>query len=243
MPVTITEPLHPSEVANAYRLSAEQLAEVERLDRTDPVASPWQKRAFDIVLAALALLITSPISLLLLLAELLDALIVPADRGWPIYRETRVSQGREFHLRKFRILRAPAIRAIREEGVVPKVAENNPGNVTVVGAFLKKTGLDELPQFWSILIGEMSFIGPRPKPTAEFRVEADVGIHRRAVIRAGLSGPAQLLKGTQRSAGDELLTDLRYIEFVRTASGWQVLRNDLRLTWRTVQLMLRMTGE
>lgn len=230
-------------VATVYRLDDEQFSEVERLDRPEPVRLPRQKRTFDVMFAVLALLITLPVSLLILLAELLDALLVPADRGWPIYRETRVSQGRPFHLRKFRILCAPAIRAIREDGVVPKVAENTPGNLTAVGVFLKKTGFDELPQFWSILIGDMSLIGPRPKPTAEYRVEIDVGIHRRAVIRAGLSGPAQLLKGTHRTAGDDLFADLRYIDSVRTASGWRVLGNDLRLAWRTVLLMLKTTGE
>jgi len=243
MPVTITKPIHPASIADAYHLDEEQFAEVERLDRPDPVHLPWQKRAFDVVFALLCLLITSPLSFLILIAELLDASIVPKDRGWPIYIEQRISQGQPFSLRKFRILRMPAIRAIREDGMVPKVVENMSGNVTVVGRFLKKTGLDELPQFVCILIGEMSWIGPRPKPDAEYRVEFDVGLYRRTVIRAGLTGPAQLLKGTRRTSGDELLADLRYIEMVRTASGWQVLAHDMRLTWHTVRLMLKMTGE
>lgn len=243
MPVTITKPIHPASIAEVYHLDEAQFAEVDRLDRLEPVHLPWQKRAFDVVFALLCLLLTSPLSLLVLIAELLDAAIVLKDRGWPIYVETRISQGQPFHLRKFRILRAPAIRAIREDGVVPKVAENTPGNVTVIGRFLKKAGLDELPQFVSILLGDMSWIGPRPKPTAEYRVEVDAGLYRRAVIRAGLTGPAQLLKGTQRTAGDDLLVDLRYIEMVRTASGWRMLVHDLRLTWHTVLLMLKMTGE
>jgi lipopolysaccharide/colanic/teichoic acid biosynthesis glycosyltransferase len=243
MPVTITEPIHPSSVATAYGLDAAQFAMVELLDRPEPVDLPWQKRTFDAVFAGLALVLAAPLSLVIVLAELLNALVVQEDRGWPFYSETRVSQGRPFQLRKFRILRAPAIRAIRENGLVPKIAENTPGNLTAVGRVLKRTGLDELPQYWSILIGEMSLIGPRPKPSAEYRVEIDAGLYRRSVIRAGLSGPAQLLKGTSRTAGDELLADLRYIEWVRTAGGWRVLGNDLRLLWSTMLLMLKMTGE
>ena len=241
--VSTTEPPLPASIAALYQLNDERLAEVLRLDRAEAVRIPGQKRAFDVGLAAAALLLLSPVFLLVLLAELLDALLAPADRGRPLYLETRVSRGRPFQLRKFRIMRAPAIRAIREEGMVPKVAENTPGNLTAVGVFLKKTGLDELPQFWSILVGEMSFVGPRPKPVAEYRVEIDAGIRRRAVIGAGLTGPAQLLKGTQRTVGDELLADLRYIERVRTAGGWRVLAGDLRLTGRTVLLMLKTTGE
>lgn len=233
----------PAALAATYQLDDEGLAEVARLDRAELVGLPWQKRAFDVTLAAGVLTVTLPLVAVILAAELADALAVPADRGWPIYRETRVSRGRPFHLRKFRILRAAAIRAIREQGVVPKVAENTPGNVTAVGAFLKKTGLDELPQFLSIVAGEMSFVGPRPKPVAEYRVEIDAGIHRRAVICAGLTGPAQLLKGTQRTAGDELLADLHYIDGVRNAGGWRVLARDVGLTWRTALLMLKATGE
>ena len=242
-PVTGTARIAPASVAAMYQLDDARLAEVMCLDRAEAVRVPGQKRAFDVGLAAAALLALSPVFVLVLIAELLDALLAPADRGRPLYLETRVSGGRPFQLRKFRIMRAPAIRAIREEGMVPKVAENTPGNLTAVGVVLKKTGLDELPQFWSILTGEMSFVGPRPKPVAEYRVEIDAGIRRRAVIGAGLTGPAQLLKGTQRSAGDELLADLRYIHFVRTASGWRVLAKDLSLTWRTMLLMLKTTGE
>jgi lipopolysaccharide/colanic/teichoic acid biosynthesis glycosyltransferase len=226
-----------------YGLSDEELVIVKRLDSSVPVPLPWQKRCFDIALAAVTLTLSSPILVLIVFAELSNALLVTADRGWPLYSETRVSQGRPFPLRKFRILRTPAIRAIRDGAVTPKVAENTPGNLTALGSLLKKTGLDELPQFWSILVGEMSFIGPRPWPTREYRAEVDAGIHRRVVMRAGLSGSAQLLKGTRRTTGHELLADLRYIEFVRTAGGWNVLGNDLRLTLQTLQLLLKMTGE
>lgn len=221
-----------------------QAEEIARLDVGDPVRLPWQKLAFDKAFALAALLVTSPLLLVIVLAEALDALLVPADRGAVFYSETRISAGRPFRLAKFRILRAPAIARIRDEGAVPKAMENEPGNLTAVGHVLKRAGLDELPQLLAVLGGAMSLVGPRPKPTAEYEDErAATGSNRRAVIRAGLTGPAQLLKGTERTVADELLADLRYNDLVRRAGGWRVLAEDLRLTWSTVLLMLRITGE
>lgn len=221
-----------------------QEAEIARLDVPEPVRLPWQKVVWDKTFALFALALTSPLWVLIALAASLDALLVPADRGCVLYSETRVSAGRPFRLTKFRILRAPAIRRVREEGAIPKMLENEPGNLTVVGRVLKRTGLDELPQLSSVLGGAMSLVGPRPKPAAEYEAErAATGTNRRSVIRAGLTGPAQVLKGTARTPADELLADLRYIDLVRRSSGWRVLSEDLRLTWRTVLLMLRMTGE
>lgn len=207
------------------------------------VRLPWQKVAYDKLLAALLLVLTSPLLLLIALAELVDAALVPADRGSVVYAETRVSEGRPFTLRKFRILRREAIRRIREESAVPKAMENEPGNLTAVGRVLKRTGLDELPQFVSVLAGDMSLFGPRPKPTAEYEQGIARGETHRTVMRAGLSGPGQLLKGTERAPGDDVAADVRYVEFVRSSGGWAVLAEDLRMTWRTLRLMLRMTGE
>lgn len=221
-----------------------QGAEIARLESAEPVRLPWQKAAHDRAFAAAALLLSSPAWVVVLVAEALDALFVRADRGAPFYTEVRISAGRPFRLVKFRILRAPAITRIREDGAVPKAMENEPGNLTAVGRALKKTGLDELPQLLVILGGAMSLVGPRPKPPAEYEAERRAqGSERRTVIRAGLTGPAQLLKGTARTPADELLADLRYIDLVRHASGWRVLAEDVRLAWRTVLLMLRMTGE
>lgn len=222
--------------------SPEQVAEVRRLDLPEPVRLPAAKRALDVVASGITLILTLPISALIVVAEVLESLFVPSHRGPILYFERRVSAGRPFRLPKFRILKVSAIKKI-EEGARPKRVENQPENLTNVGKMLKKTGLDELPQMFSILVGDMSFIGPRPKPVAEYDEEIAHGIRRREVITAGLSGPAQLMKGSARTPLDELIADLRYIDHLRSAGGWDVLRTDLRHLGRTVRLMLKMTGE
>ena len=123
-------------IAELYRMPPGRLAEALALDSAAVVRTPAAKRIYDVLLSLTVLILTSPLWLLVLAAELLDAALVPADRGWPVYAEVRVSQGRAFQLRKFRILRAAAIRQIREEGAMPKIVENTPGNLTAVESSL-----------------------------------------------------------------------------------------------------------
>jgi len=216
--------------------------EIERLNSRESVALPWTKLVLDKVLASIALVLTLPLSITIALAIVVIGLVFRRDAGPVMHYEIRVSAGEQFRLPKFRIFTREAIADI-ERGMIPKQVENIPENLTAVGRVLKKAGLDEIPQFWTVLSGRMSLIGPRPKPVPEYEEEIASGTWRRRVIRAGLSGPAQLMKGTRRTAEDELLADLRYIDGLRTDSGWAVLKNDLGLIWGTVRLMFKMTGE
>lgn len=210
----------------------------------DVVRVQASKRALDVVLSALLLLASVPFGLLVLLGMLVDALVRAEDRGPVTYTETRVSQGRPFRLHKFRILK---VRAIEEEivgrGDIPKTVENRAENLTAMGRFLKKTGLDEVPQFYNILRGDMSLVGPRPKPVPEYETGVAEGDWRRTVARAGLTGPAQLLKGSVRTPDDDRLADLEYLRRMRGAGQLEALAIDLGILWRTIGLMLKMTGE
>jgi lipopolysaccharide/colanic/teichoic acid biosynthesis glycosyltransferase len=205
---------------------------------------PWQKVLLDKALAAVLLLATLPASLLIAGAIVVGGLLRTEDRGPIFYAEVRVSQGRPFRLPKFRIL---TVRAIRDDltvpGRTPKEVENTPGNLTRVGALLKKIGLDELPQLWSVLAGDMSLVGPRPKPVPEYDDELARGIYRRKVLRAGLTGPVQVMKGTVRTLEEEVAADMAYVDLNRAGRPSRLLAEDLRIVGRTVRLLLRMTGE
>jgi lipopolysaccharide/colanic/teichoic acid biosynthesis glycosyltransferase len=153
-----------------------------------------------------------------------------------------VSAGRPFTLYKFRILTPAAEKAIKT-GAMPKHVENTPGNLTVVGAVLKKIGLDELPQFLNVITGKMSLVGPRPKPPAEYKAEIECGNAFRAQVQAGLTGPAQVLKGTVRTGDDSVRADQEYAELLRKGSQRQILAYDAKTLLKTVRVLFRATGE
>lgn len=203
---------------------------------------PSTKLVLDKVLASFLLVLTFPLTLLIAVAIKLDSIIIPQNKGSIFYQEERVSQGKPFPLIKFRILKNSAIRKINK-GEMPKKIENQPQNLTSVGKILKKFGLDEIPQFWNILKGEMSFVGPRPKPLAEYQEEIAKGIYRRKVIRAGLTGPAQIMKGTVRTFEEELKSDLDYIHKCQILSPWKILLLDLSILRKSIPVLLKGTGE
>lgn len=138
------------------------------------------KRAFDIGSSALVLLALFPVLLVLAL------LVALTSRGGAFFRQVRVGKGGgEFRLLKFRTMR-PASEALGQI----TVGTRDP-RVTSIGYFLRKTKLDELPQFWNVLVGDMSVVGPRPevpKYVALYSPE-----QRRVLrVRPGITGPASL---------------------------------------------------
>jgi len=203
---------------------------------------PLAKVVFDKIVSAVLLVVTLPISLFIVLCIAVESALSSSARAGPFHTEVRVSAGRPFKLYKYRILK-PVGEQLILDGAVPKAAENDPPNLTRVGAVLKKVGFDESPQLYCILLGQMSFIGPRPLPVPEYREELERGNMFRAQLRAGLSGPAQVMKGTKRTREERTQADGAYAELMRSGSAVQVLRADLKMLAQTVVVVLRATGE
>ena len=167
----------------------------------------------------------------------LDMLRCPRDRGRVLYRERRISRGRPFELLKFRTLREDVL-AVADGHVRP--FESDVANLTWAGRrVLKPMYLDELPQLWNVLRGDMSLVGPRPWPPELVDRQLARGLDYRLRVAAGWTGPAQVSKG--RSHDYERL-DLAYVELLATSSGWEVVRHDLGVLRETVRTMLRGEG-
>ncbi len=177
----------------------------------DEVSPPPAKVAFDKLLSGIFLVITFPLSLVIAAAIAIENAMRPSHRGGLLHSEVRMSAGRPFTLYKFRIL-TPAGEEEIKAGAIPKHVENYPGNLTGVGAVLKKVGLDKWPQFLNVLTGRLSLVGPRPKPLAEYNEEIERGIHFRTQLQAGLTRPTQVLKGTVRTGDDSLRADSVYAD-------------------------------
>lgn len=163
------------------------------------------KRAIDLVVSLTAVALCAPLLLVIAVAIRMDS------RGPILFRQERVGQfGRVFRIFKFRSMRADA------HHLIPALGSPDP-RVTRVGRFLRRTRLDELPQLFNVISGDMSLVGPRPEwvaLVAEFREKVPLYVHRLAV-KPGITGWAQVLNpygATVENTVEKLQYDLYYIK-------------------------------
>jgi lipopolysaccharide/colanic/teichoic acid biosynthesis glycosyltransferase len=184
-------------------------------------------RALDIVLSAFFLLVSLPLIVPI-------ALVLFLTSGRPLfYRGERVGRGGHvFEMLKFRTLRRDA-----EERLGPYLGEElvhrTREETTAIGAWLRATQLDEIPQLWNVVRGDMSLVGPRPIRPRFFAelVEELPAYWQRLVVRPGLTGFAQVRRGYETSMADKLAHDLEWIAdrslrlYLRTlaTTAWRVL--------------------
>ena len=192
-------------------------------------------------IALVLLVVASPVFAFLFLAIGLDMAFRRDDRGAWLYRERRISRGREFDLLKFRTLRRDALAGMQGESHV-RLLEADESNLTWAGRrILKPWYLDELPQLWNVMRGDMSLVGPRPWPPSMVAKQVAQGLTYREEFVAGWTGPAQVQKGATETAGYAQL-DLAYVDACRQGSALRVVRKDLGILWRTVLVMARGEG-
>ncbi len=166
------------------------------------------------MLAAIILLLALPI------IGIFAVLIVIETPGSPFYLQERVGRnGRHFKMIKLRSMLCNA------ESAGAKWAEANDPRITKVGAFIRKTRIDELPQLVSVLKGDMSLIGPRPERpvfTRQFAKEIR-GFEKRLLVKPGLTGLAQVNGGYNLSPQEKLKYDLEYIQNLTFALELKIL--------------------
>lgn len=184
------------------------------------------KRLSDVVVAAL-------VAVLGILPMAIIALCIKLDSDGPvIFKQERLGKdGKSFTMYKFRSM------AVDAEADGPKWADKEDERCTKVGCFLRKTRLDELPQFWNILKGEMSLVGPRPeRPFFYDEFETYIhGFRNRLVVRPGLTGWAQVSGGYDLQPEEKIVYDMEYIANMS-------VRMDLRCMVRTVRLIFTHEG-
>lgn len=186
--------------------------------------SAWGKRLFDVTVSAALLTLLSPLFLLASMA------IVVESPGSPFFTDDRVGRGgRRFRMWKLRTMVPRASRS----PVGRKLLLNDP-RITRMGRLLRRWSLDELPQLWNILIGDMSVVGPRPGLWEHVPQYTDRQ-QGRLLVRPGLTGLAQVSGRNTLLWSDRIEIDLEYIRRLS-------FREDLRIMAATVRTVLRGEG-
>jgi lipopolysaccharide/colanic/teichoic acid biosynthesis glycosyltransferase len=195
-----------------------------------PIIPGWKrvvKRTVDIVGALLGLLVAIPLVAVAALAIKLDS------PGPVFYWQVRVGEnGRPFRIVKLRSMVVDAERRVEELVDMGHLAQEpafklaNDPRVTRVGRFLRRTSLDEVPQFYNVLVGQMSLVGPRPEEERVVRLYTD-DHRKRLAVKPGLTGPMQVSGRGSLSFSDRLQLELDYIEHYS-------LRRDLDILVRTL---------
>ncbi|MCH6471805.1 sugar transferase [Sinomonas terrae] len=186
------------------------------------------KRVFDLIGAALLLTLLSPLLILLAVA------VKTTSRGSVIYRQERIGlNGQSFTMYKFRSMQVDAdaklASLLAEQGTDDRPlfkVENDP-RITRLGRFLRKHSLDEFPQLFNVLFGNMSLVGPRPQRLGEVALY-DEAAKRRLLVKPGMSGMWQVGGRSSLSWEDSLKLDLFYVE------NWSLI-GDIIILWRTVK--------
>ena len=234
--------VQPRVVPDLFQISLSMVdmrdvAGIPMLSLHEPTLSPWArafKRFIDAFGAALGLVLLSPFLLMIAIAIRLDS------RGPALFRQSRVGRhGKQFQVIKFRsmVRNAEALKSevshLNEaEGAMFKIREDP--RVTRTGRFLRRTSLDELPQLWNVLRGDMSLVGPRPASPEEVAGYADW--HRqRLATSPGMTGLWQVSGRSDLPFDEMVLLDIYYVE------NWSPFL-DLSILLRTVPLILSGSG-
>ena len=191
------------------RVSSQQISRAKAYDKH------WSKRVMDYLITIPALIVLSPLLILVAITIKLDS------PGPVIFQQDRVGRyGKTFKMYKFRSMRNDIDDSLHEKHIKDYVHGNldlTQGNkivadprVTRVGNFIRKTSIDELPQFFNVIKGDMSIIGPRPVPVYEVN-EYNLWQSERLDAMPGITGLWQVVRRGKSSFEEQLRLDIRYI--------------------------------
>lgn len=208
------------------------IIEVEPADRS--ITKRRGKRAFDLVFSFFGLLVALP------LIAVCAVLIKLDSRGPVFFQQTRIGRdGKEFAIHKLRTMRIGAESEVddlqdQNEGSGPLFKIKDDPRVTRIGRLLRKTSIDEFPQLWNVLRGEMSLVGPRPPLPSEVAAYDRASL-RRLIVKPGMTGLWQVNGRSDLTWEQGVRLDLFYVE------NWS-LGGDLHIMFQTVAVMIRPNG-
>lgn len=211
-------------------------------ERTTPLPPRFLKSILDKLIAICALSVAIPILLMLKIFMFFEGVLFKENRGPLLYFYWAISGGKRIKKWKIRLIKQKYIdheKAKNHEWIAYS-AEWNADSRTLVGSFAKKWYLDELPQFWSVLIGDMSIVGPRPLSELHYYRDLEQGNVSRKLLKGGMLGLGHINKGTSRMGAASF--EYEYIDAYLTYSPWKLLKLDFWIIWKGIILMSKGGG-
>ena len=200
------------------------------------------KTFFDKLVASIALIISLPVLILLKLAFLIEGVLLPENKGPMFFYYNAVSAGviiRKYKIRVIKIRFIDPITAKRGDWIAYS-AEWTKDSRTYVGQFVKKFYLDELPQFYSVLKGEISIVGPRPLSVLHYERDLSQGNLARRLLKGGMLGLGHINKGTQELGNP--VYEYEYLDQYLKRSSFRLLCLDLYIIWKGVKVIFKGGG-
>lgn len=208
-----------------------------------PVDIPFAKRVFDVIVSFIILGLLSPLIVVILILFYIEEVFSASSRGPLFYKETRISKGLPFKVFKFRIFKTTASdNYLKQHGFIQtKELEGDNKNMTLTGRLLKQIYMDELPQIFNVLKGDMTLVGPRPSNEVVTYEDGLAGRFQRYLFIGGLTGPFQAQKDspTKPVQSD---ADIEYILYCKNNPGYKIILKDLNIIGQTILTVLRAKG-
>ncbi len=208
----------------------------------EPISERWLKLLFDKAASLILLSLAAPILLLLKIFYMIEGLLIPENKGPMFFYYYAVSKGRIFRKYKIRLIKMDFIdQELAKEGKWEAYSsEWNKDSRTFIGSFVKKFYLDEIPQFWSVLVGDMSIIGPRPLAVIHYERDLHQGNVTRKHLKGGLLGLGHIRKGKE-DFGDPVY-EYVYLDKYLKLSELELLRLDVGIILSGIKLILKGEG-
>ena len=241
--LTMTKPEEPKE-AFPYKPPTEEIKERYKsiFKLTEPLPPRFFKVLFDKLVAIVMLVISAPIFLLLKIAYLIEGWLIPENAGPMFFYYNAVSAGKIIHKYKIRLIKTKYIEpeGAKRHDWIAFSAEWAPDSRTYIGQFVKKFYLDELPQFWSVLKGDMSIVGPRPLSVLHYKRDKTQGNVTRFLLRGGLLGLGHINKGTSEMGNP--IYEYEYVDQYLKRTSFGLLLLDLWIIWKGLLVIAKGGG-
>lgn len=188
-------------------------------------------RLFDFVSSLIAILILSFVFIII------SIIIKVSSKGPIFYLDKRVGKNeREFKMYKFRSMK------VNSQDDKNWFTQENDPRITKIGAFLRKTSLDELPQLFNVLIGDMSLVGPRPESPFSKDIYDENYWNNVHLVKPGITGLAQINGRSSLTLEQKIKYDLEYVNFISNNSGIKSLFYNFNILLKTIKIVLDKRG-